>query len=172
MLVMMAGLPASGKSAVARPLASALPGIILDKDEIRAVLFPAGEIEYTTEQNDFCMEVALQAARYILSRKPDRVVFLDGRPFARRYQREPVFRLAQELDQPLKIIECVCSESTARQRLEQAASQGGHIAANRDFDLYLSVKAQFEPIEQPRLVVNTDNDLELCVQQCLDYLRS
>lgn len=171
MLVMMAGLPASGKSAVARPLAAALPGIILDKDRIRAALFPPEEIEYSTEQNDFCMDVALQVARYILSRNPARVVFLDGRPFSRGYQREPVLRLAKELNQPLKIIECICSEKTARQRLEQAVSQAEHIAANRNYDLYLSVKAQFEPIEQPRLVVNTDNDLELCLQQCLDYLK-
>ena len=171
MLVMMAGLPASGKSAVARPLAAALPGVILDKDRIRAALFPPEEIEYSTEQNDFCMDVALQVARYILSRNPARVVFLDGRPFSRRYQRAPVFRLAEELNQPLKIIECVCSEDTARQRLERAVSQAEHIAADRDYDLYMAVKAQFEPIEQSRLVVNTDNDLELCLQQCLDYLK-
>jgi hypothetical protein len=80
--------------------------------------------------------------------------------------------LAQELGVPLKIIECVCSDDTARSRLERAVSQGEHIAANRDFDLFLSVKAGFEPIEEPKLVVNTDNDLATCVEQCLRYLKN
>jgi hypothetical protein len=41
---------------------------------------------------------------------------------------------------------------------------------NRNYEMYLSVKAHAEPIEGPKLVVDTEGDLERCVQRCLDYL--
>jgi predicted kinase len=172
MLIMMAGLPASGKSAIARQLAPLLPAIILDKDKMRAALFPPSEIEYSTAQNDFCMDIALQVAGYILRRDPRKYVILDGRPFSKRYQRLEVARLAERLPTPLKVIECVCADETARQRLEQAVSAGEHVAANRDYNLYLTIKAHFEPIEEPKLVVDTDHDLDMCVRRCLDYIKS
>src|SRR5262245_27920071 len=45
MLIMMAGLQGSGKSTLARHLADALPGIVLNKDTIRAALFPPALLE-------------------------------------------------------------------------------------------------------------------------------
>ena len=42
MIVIMAGLPGTGKSTLARALAQRLAGAVLDKDEIRAALFAAG----------------------------------------------------------------------------------------------------------------------------------
>jgi predicted kinase len=57
MLVVMAGLPGTGKSRLATGLAQALPGVILDKDRIRAALFPPEEIEYSLPQDNFCMQI-------------------------------------------------------------------------------------------------------------------
>jgi adenylylsulfate kinase len=82
----MAGLPALGKSAIAHHLASELPGIVLDKDAIRAALFLPSEIEYSTRQDDFCMHVMMQVAKHILCKDPAKHVVLDGRTFSRRYQ--------------------------------------------------------------------------------------
>src|SRR5689334_7010040 len=62
MIVMMAGLPGSGKSTVARAIAQRLPGTVLDKDVIRAALFDPARIEYSQEQDDFCQEIMLQTA--------------------------------------------------------------------------------------------------------------
>src|SRR5579862_3027959 len=109
MLIAMAGLPATGKSALARPLADACAGIILDKDAIRAALFPADLIEYSTGQDDFCMSIMFQVASYVLRHGPSRHVILDGRTFSRRYQVAALEQLAEELMVPLKIIVCICS---------------------------------------------------------------
>ena len=132
------------------------PPSILDKDPIRAVLFPPELIEYATPQDDFCMNIMLQVAEYILRKEPTRSVILDGRTFSRRYQLDAVADLATNLGQRLAIIECVCSDATARQRLEQDVAQGVHVADNRNFALYLAIKARFELIERPKLVINTD----------------
>ena len=62
MLILMAGLPGTGKSTLSRALATDLGGIVIDKDQIRAALFSPPDIEYSTEQDDFCMAVMLKVA--------------------------------------------------------------------------------------------------------------
>ena len=110
----MAGLPASGKSTLCRKLAAKLNGIVLDEDKIRSALFSQADIEYSTTQDDFCMKVALEAAGYILRKNPGRFVSVDGRPFSRTYQLEQVLQAARDFNQEWRILECVCSEETAR----------------------------------------------------------
>lgn len=172
MIIMLAGLPGTGKSALARALAEALAGVILDKDEIRAVLFPARRVTYTTDQDDFCLSVMLQTATYLLGRRPDEPVILDGRTFSRAYQVQLVEQHAAHLHVPLVIVECVCSDETARLRLEQDAASGRHLASNRTYALYQSIKARFEPIQAPKLLVTTDQPLSDVVAQCLAYIRA
>lgn len=171
MLVAMAGLPGTGKSTLARHLAEACGGVVIDKDVVRAALFPAALIEYSTRQDDFCMSIVLQVASYMLHNDPHLLVILDGRTFSRGYQVAALDLFAEELKVPLKIIECICSDETARQRLSsKRAMNMAHPAANRDYQLYLSIKARFMPIREPKLVVKTDNDLARCLTQCLTYL--
>jgi predicted kinase len=155
MIVLMAGLPGTGKSTLCRKLV----GIVLDKDEIRATLFAPSDIEYSTEQDDFCMKVMLETTAYILKKDPSRVVLLDGRPFSKRYQIDQVIAVANELKQPWRILECLCSQDTALKRLEE---QVGHRAGNRDYQMYLRVKAAFEEIIFPKTVIDTEQSLEAC----------
>jgi hypothetical protein len=54
--------------------------------------------------------------------------------------------------------------------LEADVARGWHVAANRNIELYQRLKAEFEPIPQPKLVVNTDDDLERCISKCLDLI--
>jgi adenylylsulfate kinase len=166
MIVLMAGLPGAGKTTLARELARRTQGAVLSKDEIRAALFAPEDIEYSVGQDDFVMEVMLDTARFLLRKNATRKIFLDGRPFSRRYQIDRVLDFARQTDQPWKIIECTCSDESARQRLDLAPDLS-HPAQNRDFALYQEVKGRFEPITHPKTVLNTDEPLEACVGKAL-----
>ena len=99
MIALMAGLPGTGKSTLARELAACTSGRVLSKDEIRHAIFLPEEIEYSTRQDDYCLQVMLETARYLLARNPARAIFLDGRPFSRRYQIDNVIAVADSLRQ-------------------------------------------------------------------------
>jgi predicted kinase len=165
MLILMAGLPGTGKSTLSQALAAKLGGTVIDKDQVRAALFSPADIEYSTEQDDFCMAVMLKVAGFLFRKDPARLVFLDGRTFSQTYQLKRATGFAEAVGQPWRILECTCTENAARKRLN---NDPVHVAANRNFDLYLTVKARFEEITFQKTVIDTDQPLETCVQLAID----
>lgn len=173
MLIAMAGLPASGKSTLAARLAKELNGVVLNKDQVRAVLFPPPVLDYSGAEDEISMDAIFTAAAHVRKKFPQYPVIIDGRTFLRSAQVHDLFALGATLGETPRIIECVCSEEVARKRLEDDLASGTHPAKNRNFDLYLAVQARAEAITVPHLVLETSTmDLEECVQRCLAYLRS
>ena len=66
LIVLMAGLPGTGKSTLAKAIAQGVAGVVLDKDAVRAVLFPESLTAYTCTQDDFVIQVMLSTAEYLL----------------------------------------------------------------------------------------------------------
>jgi predicted kinase len=170
MVVIMAGLPGTGKSTLARALALRVAGAVLDKDIIRAALFTPAYVEYSRAQDDFCQEIMLQAAAYLLGRNLSVHIFLDGRTFSRRYQRERVIEFCSQLKSGWAILECVCSEQTALARLEKAAVERSHPATNRTPDVYHQIRKAWEPIDCSKVVIDTEGSLDSCVERAMQYL--
>jgi len=172
MLIAMAGLPATGKSTLAAHLAEELGGVVLSKDQVRAVLFPPPVLDYTTAENQLSMDAISIAAGYIRTTFPQQSVIIDGRTFLRSYQVYDLLALAESLEETPRFIECVCSDDVARQRLEHDLASGTHSAKNRTYALYLAMKEKAEAIQVPHLVLDTGKmTVDECVQQCLGYLR-
>lgn len=169
-MIVLAGLPASGKSAVAVRLHKALDSVLLDKDQVRESLFQ-NHVDYSGEQNDLCVEMMYKVASYLLSKDDAPIVIIDGRSFSRKTQIERLKAVVAKLQCKLVLIECVCSSESARQRLEQ--DQGVHPAKDRDYSLYSRSKAAAEPITEPRLLLDTDNlSADECARKALDYMAS
>jgi predicted kinase len=147
-------------------------GFVIDKDIIRPALFGPSQIDYTVEQDDFCQEVMLETAAYLLKRKPRLRVFLDGRPFSREYQRERVRRAASQIGTRLAVIECVAHEETALARIRQDLQSGAHLAANRTVDLYYVKRSDFErePVKEERLQISSDQALQTSIATAEEYL--
>jgi predicted kinase len=170
MIVIMAGLPGTGKSTLARAIARRLPGTVLDKDSIRASLFGPAYVEYSLAQDDFCGEIMLQTAAYLLSKNAELHILLDGRTFSRRYQRDRVIEFSSQVGTTWATLECVCSEATALGRIAEAAAANSHFAANRRPELYREIRVAWEPIDHPKLVIDTDEDLESWGDRAVEYL--
>jgi predicted kinase len=113
LLIVMAGLPGTGKSTLAARLAEVLGGVVLSKDAVRAALFPAPVLDYSAAQDHVAMSAVYSAAEYILKADSARPVFIDGRTFSKPGQLDAPLALAAELGEPLRVIECVCADEIA-----------------------------------------------------------
>lgn len=173
MLIAMAGLPGSGKSTLAGRLVSELAGVFLSKDVVRAALFPPPVLDYSTAQDDLVMEAIFKAAAFALGAVPQRTVILDGRTFLRAYQVRDLLDLATRLNQPVHVVECVCDDALAKERLELDQTRRQHPAGNRTYQLYMELKLRAEPITVPHLTLDTGRlTPETCVERCLEYVKA
>lgn len=166
--VILAGLPGTGKTALAEALAQRIGGVVLSKDAVRASVFAPEEIDYSRAQNDYVMSLILKDAQRIARERSQAFVFLDGRTFSRAQEVEQVVRAAAECGADVRTLHLHCPESLALQRISR--DLGKHVAADRDAELYFRIAAQFEPITLPKLDVDTSLGLEECVEQCVGYL--
>ena len=148
MIVAMAGLPGTGKSTLGEELAVRLGGVVVSKDRIRDAAF-GRLVDYSSGQDDFCMELVYGTVRYLRETRPEIMVVIDGRTFSRRAQ---VSRLLEMFPEGARWIECVCDDEVARHRLDSGA---GHLARNRTYELYCEVQSAAEPLAVPRLTIDT-----------------
>jgi predicted kinase len=164
--VILAGLPGSGKSTLARALVARLGGAVLDKDRVREALFPGALTDYTREQDDLCMRAMLEAAGYLTGRVG--FVFLDGRTFSRREQVEEVVSAAERTGARWRILHVTCADAVAEARL--SAAGGDNPARNRDATLYREIRARFEAIVLPHMVVDTTDGMDGVVDLAITYV--
>lgn len=164
-------MPATGKSTLAHALSASLDYCAaLDKDRIRAALFPGPMTDYTLEQDALCMSAMLNAATYMTRKNLATYVIFDGRTFSRAAQIEEVISAAETAGATWRILHLVCSDEAAEARLR--APDPDHPAGNRNAALYYRVKAGFEPITREKLDLDTTNGIEPILPQVLDWLNS
>ncbi len=169
--VLLAGPPATGKSTLARKLTASLDrSTVLDKDRVRAALFPGPRTDYTTEQDALCVRAMIEAATYITSHNRASYILFDGRTFSRRAQIEEVIGAADATGATWRILHLTVSDQVAEARLR--APDPDHPAANRDAALYYRVKAAFEPIVREKLDIDTTDGVEQVLPQALAWLNT
>ena len=167
--VLLAGLPGTGKSTLAQALAARLNATILDKDRVRAALFPNALIDYSDEQDQLCMRAMLAAAAYLTERLRVDYILFDGRTFSRQLQVEEVLQAALQAGAHWRILQLVCADEVVEQRL--ACNDPAHPAQNRSLDLYRTLQHQAEPILRANLPVETTRGIEGQLGAIEAYLR-
>jgi adenylylsulfate kinase len=167
--VLFAGLPGTGKSTLARVMADRLGAAVLDKDRVRGALFPGALTDYSTQQDQLCMDAMLDAAAYLTERKRVEFIFFDGRTFSSRVQIEDVLFAAARAGARWRILHVKCADVVAEERLGR--SDPSNPAQNRDPALYRRIKQHFEPITQAKLEVDTTLGTDALLAGVEEYLK-
>jgi len=166
--VILAGLPGTGKSTLARALAARLDGVVLDKDRVREALFPGALTDYSREQDDLCVRAMLEAAAYLTEKHRTEFIFIDGRTFSRHEQIDEVISAAEQGGAAWRILHVTCSDAVAEARLSRQDLENA--ARNRNPALYRDIKNRFEGIAYPKLEVDTTDGVNAAVQDVCRYL--
>ena len=166
-LIVLSGLPGSGKSVLAESLSRALSLTIVSIDPIEAAMWRAGLAK--TRTGIAAYEVAHALADEHLRLRHSVIVDAVNPVEAPR----AVWRnLAAKHRVSLKIIECVCSDETLhRQRIEARVRS---VAATHELTWarLLQRRAEYEAWTDPRLVLDTSRTSPAqLLAQALNYAR-
>lgn len=148
MLVLIAGLPGTGKTTVARAFAALSGAAHLNSDVLRRDLGLMGH--YAPEDKQRVYEALLEQTRYALSE--GRTVVVDS-TFYNEAVRTAFRAVAVDCRVPLRWVEVTASEATLQKRLQQPRPD-----SEADFAVYQNILRQFEPLPDNRLVIDTDSD--------------
>lgn len=179
-LIIMSGLPGTGKSTVAQALGQRLSFPIFSSDAMRKELAGIPPTEHHFEpldrgiySPDFTQrtyQALLDAARPLLAQ--GRSAILDA-SYRRADARRQAQALAQEMGAKLFAVECVLDEETVRERLAQRLAEEGVISDGR-WEIYVAHQADFEPVvEAPpggHLVVDTAGPVPGIVDTLLERM--
>jgi predicted kinase len=161
MLVLIAGLPGTGKTTVARAFAEESGAIHLNSDALRRQLGLMGH--YTPEAKQKVYDALLDNARDALLK--GQTVVVDSTFYNDKVR--SVFRqLAHDCQVPLRWVELRAKETTLQQRLQQTRPD-----SEADYQVYLDIRRQFEPLPDERLVIDTDEETaQTAAQKISQYL--
>lgn len=162
MIIIVIGLPGTGKTTFSRGLAKYLNALHLNTDIIRDQLDLRGQYDRKTK-NRIYKNMEQQAASALQEGK---IVVLDG-TFYKQKLRKNYITFAQKLGQPLKWIELKATEKAVKERVQQKRTY-----SEADYEVYLKVKAAFEPMRQDCLELWNDKDTPMAVllEKAMAYL--
>jgi predicted kinase len=167
MLVIFRGLPGAGKSHLALQLVAARPDFhVLSRDALRAAILPRPA--FTEEEKALVDDLVCSMAGFLLDR--GRNVVIDGAALSASARVDQLVHVAESRNVSFRIVECVCRQDTALSRI--ARDDGGHPAGDRGEALYFEVKARFQPVRHPVLIVDTDRPNESSLAAILEHLGS
>jgi predicted kinase len=152
-IIIVSGLPGSGKSYFAEKLAAQLGAVYLSSDQIRNVLQARGK--YALEDKMMVYQYMADLTSRHLEKK--KTVVADA-TFYHHSMRDLFSGVAAEQQGRITFILVKTSEDLSRQRLAKP-----RVDSEADFDVYESLKSKFEPYKTPHLELysGTDNILEM-----------
>ncbi len=156
-VVMMAGLPGTGKSTIARRLAKAIGGTVLESDAVRQLMF--GRREYSSTESFAVFRTLHTAARYLLALHV--TVVVDATSILEK-DRKPLYRLAEEARAPLFILQVEAPASVVEERLARRKSGAGAVGDRSEagLEVYERMSGRFQPIREPHWRVDTSDEIK------------
>lgn len=152
-LVIVSGLPGTGKSFFCRRLAEKLPAIILESDALRRVLFP--QTDYSqTESTRLFKAIRLLAERLL---RRGFCIIMDATNLSERY-RQYFYSIAERLDVKLVVVSVEAPPLLVKERMAVRLGNLGERSA-ADWAVYMKMKPSVEKIARKHYVVDTSRDI-------------
>jgi len=148
MLLLLSGLPGSGKSTIAREYVARYGGVHISSDLIRTELGLRGH--YQPGDKARVYTAMLERTTEVLSNGGTAVV--DG-TFYSEATRTPFEAAARACGVPVFRVQVRAQETTVRQRLQKSRPD-----SEADFAVYEKIRDQYEPWLQPHLELWSDSE--------------
>lgn len=163
MIILVAGLPGSGKSYFASQLALRIGADYINSDLVRKALGTLGKYTLKDKLEVYSKMVSLAES----SLRKGRPAIVDA-TFYLQSTRNMFIQLARKHASVIHLIVVYADEALIKKRLNAPRKN-----SEADFEVYKQVKANFEEFVFPRLELeSTDDNIETMLNRALNYLES
>lgn len=146
MILIVFGLPGTGKSFLSKRLAKDMKGGYLNTDIIREQTGKKGRYDEKTRL--FVYEKMKEEMVCYLEQ--DRHCIVDG-TFQKKKYREILLEEIKKYNTEYMFIQTVADEEVVKSRMKESRKH-----SEADFRVYLKIKEHFEPVTLPHLIIRTD----------------
>lgn len=160
-LVVVCGVPGTGKTTVARHLGDAVGADIVRTDVVRTERFPSPT--YTNAETREVYEAVLDRGRRTLA--DGRSAVLDG-TFRKRRARDRAGAVAAAADVPCDFVKVECAEAVLRERIRARTDD----ESEADFSDHLALKTEFEALTRPHVTIDNSGSLAATKRQLRDRM--
>lgn len=155
-LVVLVGLPGTGKSYFAAQLAALFPLAVVESDVMRKALFPRPN--YTRKESARVFAAIHALLRELLDHRVP--TLLDATNLVEA-NRRVLYRIAEEADASLVLVLLTAPESVVRKRLGARSSSGSAgTSSDADWRVYERLRREDEPIQRQHFVVDSSGDIQ------------
>jgi len=160
-LVIVSGLPGTGKSYLSGKLAERAPLLVLESDALRKTLFsPPG---YTASESSQLFSAIHILVEELLGKGIS--LILDATNLSERF-RERLYSIADRLDVRMVLVRTKALPEVVRERLE-ARSRERENHSDADWAVYRRMRSSVERISRNHYVVDTSRDISPVVDKIL-----
>ena len=154
-LIVVSGLPGTGKSYFCRQLVEKLPFVILESDALRKTLFPSPT--YTASESSRLFQAIHHLMEGLL--KKGIPLILDATNLSERF-REYLYHIADRLNAKLILVRVEAPPEVVYQRLK-ARAEDTNLESNSDADwtVFQKMKPTVQKIQRNHFAVDTSRDI-------------
>lgn len=162
-MVIIAGLPGSGKTYLATRLAARLGAVHISSDRVRKTMGALGKYSPKEKLNVYSEMIKLTEKAL----RNGETVLVDA-TFYQQKMRDSFAKLATELATPVAVIEVWANEKLARQRVSKHRED-----SEAGVETYERIKAAFDEITQPHLRLESlDTNIDSMLSKSIEYINS
>ena len=152
-LVVVSGLPGTGKSYFSKQLAEKVPFLVLESDALRKILFSSPN--YSSQESSQLFRAIHRLLRELL--KKGIPLILDATNLSERF-RKHLYAIVDHLDVKLVLVRVEALSDVVYQRLESRAGDSKNIS-DADWSVYRRMLPSVDKIQRNHYVVDTSRDI-------------
>jgi predicted kinase len=161
MIVIVLGLPGSGKSYFASRLAKRINADYINSDRVRKKMFP--DRTYSEQEKQSVYDEMLESMQRVIRQNKNLV--LDATFYKAEIRKPFIDELAK--GDGIRLIEIVADEALIKERLKQKRPD-----SDADFEIYKHLKQEWDPLQEKHLILtSTENNIEDMLQKAIEYLK-
>jgi predicted kinase len=158
-LVVISGLPGTGKSYFSKQLAEKVPFLVLESDALRKILFSPPDYS-SKESSQLFRAIHLLLREFLKKGIP---LILDATNLSKRF-REHLYAIVNRLDVRLVLVRVEAPPEVVRRRLESRAGNSEN-KSDASWSVYRRMLSSVDRIQRNHYVVDTSQDVSPVIEK-------